>query len=127
MKPRFSFNVINAVRLDMSLHGGRFIIIEFFIASLINACVVIFSGIQWFTVKPSLMSTIWFLSFIGILLNCISITAIAMKISRQEGNRPLITEKFNPANLSIKFTVFILVPYLLPFVSCRQIKRNQNE
>ena len=50
-----------------------------------------------------------------------------MKISRQEGNRPLITEKFNPATLSIKFTVFILVPYLLSFVSCRQIKRNQNE
>ena len=58
MKPRLFFNVINAVRLDMSLHGGRFIIIEFFIASLINAGVVIFSGIHWFTIKPSPMSTI---------------------------------------------------------------------
>ena len=119
-----SFNVINAVRFDMNIHGGRFIIWEFIIASIIVAGVVVFSTIHYFSSRLSFLGGLWIFSFLGILFNCLVITIIAIRISKNEGNRPEIVEKVNPKILAVMFTIYIVTPYLLSFVTCRQIKKN---
>ena len=119
-----TFNIINAVRFDMHIHGGRFIIWEFIIASIILAGVVVVSVIHFFSTTPSFFGGLWVFSFLGVLLNCLIIAILAARIGKKEGNRPKIVGKINPKLLSLMFTAYIIIPYLLSFVTCRQIEKD---
>lgn len=119
-----SFNVTNAVRFDMHVNGGRFIIWEFIIASIIVAGVVVISAIHYASSKLSIFGGFWIFSFLGILFNCLTIAILAINISRNEGNRPEVNEKVNAKLLAVLFTLYILTPYVLFFTACRQAKKN---
>lgn len=123
MNHRKSFTITDAVRLDMNLHGGRFIIAEFVIASIIVAGVVVASAIHYFTSAFSLFGLLWILSFLGVFFNCLVIVMLAISIRRNEGNRPAIVGKANPKTIAILFTIYIVIPYLLSSMNCLQRKK----
>ena len=123
MRKPNSFNVIHAVRINMNIHGGRFIIYEFFLASLINLGVIEFSLIKYLSGRQSFYGLLWLIAFLGIFLNCITIMVLAIIISRREGNRPIVKEKINAKPLAFYFILYLLIPFLLFFAGWRQMKK----
>jgi len=104
----------------MRLHGARFIIIEFLIASIITAWVVI-ASIRYYSSKPiGVFGIIWILWFFGIFLNCIAVMFIAIRIRKREGNRPNPKKQIRMEWIALTVIVGLLVPFLLPYIAYRE-------
>lgn len=119
MCPRPWFNVRQAVQYDMSLHGSRFIIVEFALASILAA------GLLVLSIRYALRLTEWPWGYLpwllicaSILLNSIVICLLARQVEKKEGAHP--TRPTQRARDIWLLPIMVVVPLVLAILAWRQ-------
>jgi hypothetical protein len=98
-------DVYEAVRYDVRLHGARFIIVEFAIATLIAAALAIVESVRAASSASSLLIALW---FAGFALNSLAVVLLARNAARGGTTpppRPRLLHLY-----AIELIVMLLIP-----------------
>ncbi len=118
------FNVRAGVQFDMHLHGSRFIVVEFALAAVLEAMLLLLS------INYGLRSTDWpwwywpwLILCTGLILNSITICLLARQIAEKEGARPPRPDTPPIAATLWVFSLLTILPLVFPLLAWFQ--RNQ--
>jgi len=121
MIPGRAFEVRDGIQYDMHLHGSRFIVVEFVLATGLMALLLLFSArYAWQTPSWPWWLGPWIVICAGMMLNCAIIAQIARRIARAKGARPERPDHPALAHYNWVLPLLILVPFILPILAWRQ-------
>lgn len=117
------FNVRDGVQYDMHLHGSRFIVVEFALATVLEAGLLMLSINYAFRMPDWPWWYLpWLIVLAGMILNSITIWILARQITQKEGARPRRPHSDRGIWL---LPVLVVTPLVLPLLAWLQ--RNQKE
>lgn len=118
------FNVRAGVQYDMHLHGSRFILVEFTLATILETGLLLLS-INYGSRMPiwPWWYWPWLIICAGLILNSVSIWLLARQIAQKEGEHPSRPDGPAIDRIIWIFSLLVILPLALPLLAWRQ--RNQ--
>ena len=121
MRPTEWFNVRDGVQYDMHLHRSRFIIVEFGLATILEAIVLLLS-INFAVQMPEWPWWYWpwLIVCAGMILNSITIWLVARQIAHEQGARPpLPSHRRSERDIGL-LPLMVIIPLVLPLLAWQQ-------
>ena len=115
------FNVRDGVQYDMHLHGSRFIIIEFALATIVEVVVLLFS-INYalhLLVWPWWYAP-WLVICAGLIPNSVTVWFVARNIAEKEGAYPPLPKSPHATRAIWLLPLMVIIPLVLPCLAWRQ-------
>lgn len=118
------FNVCAGVQYDMHLHGSRFIIVEFALATVLEVGLLLLSINYAFRL---LDWPWWYLPWLilcaGMIPNSITVWLLARQIAEKQGARPPRPSHLHSERDIWLFPLLVVIPVVLPLLAWRQRNR----
>lgn len=115
------FDIRDGVQYDMHLHGSRFILVEFTVAVVLLAMLLLSSILMALrTPRWPWWLVLWLVVCAGLTLNYASMLLLARQIARAEGPRPELSHHPHVENYNWVLPLLDVTPIVLPLLAWRE-------